>query len=339
MADLDSDWQKWKVPCNNSERNFMKWKKIGKIFNPTEHKLSNGCAEFAQSPQALVFDDFVRIYFSTRKKESSGKFLSHISYADFDKSFKNIINISDKTVIDLGNPGCFDEHGIFPMNVLRNVDKIYAYSCGWSRRVSVSVETSIGFAVSEDNGLTFSKLGDGPVLTSSLTEPFLVGDPFVNIYENIFHMWYIYGTGWVNHTQGEAPDRIYKIGHAISGDGISWQKEGVQIISDELGEEECQALPTVVYNSGLYHMFFCFRHSTDFRKNKNRGYRIGYAYSDDLKTWKRDEGYSGIKFSENGWDSDMLCYPHVFKCDDKIYLLYNGNEFGRYGFGIAVLED
>ena len=38
------------------------------------------------------------------------------------------------------------------------------------------------------------------------------------------------------------------------------------------------------------------------------------------------------------WDSDMLCYPHVFECDGQVYLLYNGNEFGRYGFGAAVLE-
>ncbi len=36
------------------------------IFDPTQHRLPNGCVQFAQSPQALVFDDFVRVYFSTR---------------------------------------------------------------------------------------------------------------------------------------------------------------------------------------------------------------------------------------------------------------------------------
>ena len=43
----------------------MKWKKLGKIFNPIEHKLANNCFEFAQSPQTIVFDTFIRIYFST----------------------------------------------------------------------------------------------------------------------------------------------------------------------------------------------------------------------------------------------------------------------------------
>ena len=175
---------------------LMRWEKLGKIFDPTEHRLANGCREYAQSPQALVFDDFVRIYFSTRKKDpGNGKFLSHIAFVDLDKTFRHILQVSSDTVIELGKLGCFDEHGIFPMNVLRQGSQVYAYTCGWNRRVSVSVDTSIGFAVSTDNGLTFRKLGDGPILTSSLHEPFLVGDPFVKRIENQFHMWYIYGTG------------------------------------------------------------------------------------------------------------------------------------------------
>jgi hypothetical protein len=28
----------------------------------------------------------------------------------------------------------------------------------------------------------------------------------------------------------------------------------------------------------------------------------------------------------------------VFECDGKVYMLYNGNEFGRHGFGLAVLD-
>jgi hypothetical protein len=317
----------------------MKWKKLGKIFNPTKHTLSNDCFEFAQSPQTLVFDDFVRIYFSTRKKDSkNGKFLSHISFIDMDKKFEKVINISKETVIELGGLGCFDEHGIFPINIVRDKNKILAYTCGWSRRVSVSVETSTGLAISYDNGLTFKKVGDGPIMSSSLHEPFLVGDAFVQIYENTYHMWYMYGTRWIDNPEEESA-RVYKIGHATSLDGVSWKRDGKQIISDRLNADECQALPTVIKHKGKYHMFFCYREAIGFRKNKERGYRIGYAFSEDLINWTRDDDNVGIHTSENDWDSDMLCYPHVFSCDNKIYLLYNGNEFGRYGFGLAVLED
>lgn len=317
----------------------MKWHKLGKIFDPTQHALPNQCEQFAQSPQALVFDDFVRIYFSTRARDQSGKFLSHIAFVDMRKNLRDVIRVSERTVIPLGGLGCFDEHGIFPMNVLRHGDEVYGYTCGWNRRVSVSVDTAIGLAISRDNGLTFQRIGDGPVLAASLREPCLVGDGFVKIIGGTFHMWYIFGTGWKQYAPDVPPDRTYKIGHATSADGINWVKEEArQIISDRLGETESQALPTVIGIGGRHHMFFCYRESFDFRKTKGRGYRIGHAWSDDLRNWTRDDNAPLLEGTPGEWDSDMQCYPHVFECDGKVYLLYNGNEFGRLGFGAAVLE-
>ena len=315
----------------------MKWRKLGKIFDPTEFKLSNNCVEFAQSPQAIVFDDHVRIYFSTREKDTTGKYLSHVSFVDIDKNFKKIVRVSDKTVIPLGKLGCFDEHGIFPINVLRNGNKILAYTTGWNRKVSVSADASIGMAISSDNGSTFQKNGDGPILTASLHEPFLVCDAFVAMFENVYHMWYIYGCRWFNDPLENEPQRVYKIVHATSPDGFEWNRDGKHIISDILDENECQALPTVICHNGFYHMYFCFRNATGFRNNKERGYRLGYAYSSDLINWTRADNEVGIEASEGEWDSNMMCYPHLFHCNEKAYLLYNGNEFGRYGFGLAEL--
>ena len=150
----------------------MIWKKLGKIFDPMQHTLPNGCVQFAQSPQTLVFDDFVRIYFSTRSVDkTNGKYLSHIAFVDMQRNLCDVICVSDKTVIPLGKLGCFDEHGIFPMNVLRHNGLVYGYTCGWNRRASVSVDTAVGLAISYDNGLTFQRVGDGPVVAASLHEP------------------------------------------------------------------------------------------------------------------------------------------------------------------------
>lgn len=318
----------------------MKWRKLGRIFDPANFELANECIGYAQSPQALVFDDFVRIYFSTRSLDpAGGKYLSHIAFVDMKPNLRDVIGVSRHTVIELGERGCFDEHGIFPMNVLRRSDALYAYTCGWSRRVSVSVETAIGVAVSHDEGRTFRKLGHGPALAASLHEPCLVGDPFVRAIGETFHMWYIFGTGWKRYAQDAAPDRTYKIGHAYSHDGIDWiREEARQIVEDRLGPEESQALPTVIEIGDRHHMFFCYRQSHDFRTNRDRGYRIGHAWSDDLVDWHRQDDAPLIDVTPGEWDSDMLCYPHAFRCGSNVYLLYNGNEFGRHGFGLAVLE-
>jgi hypothetical protein len=317
---------------------MMKWEKFGKIFDPTDYQLPDNCKEFAQSPQTLVFDDFIRIYFSTRAVESSGMFLSNIAYVDFSKDLKRVIGVSNNTVIPLGELGTFDEHGIFPINPFKEGELILAYTCGWSRRASVSVETSIGIVYSDDNGNTFNRLGPGPILSSSINEPVLVGDGFVRKYNNTYFMWYIFGKNWIKSTESEPPARVYKIAYATSLDGINWDKEEAkQIVSDVIDENECQALPTVLEHNGIYHMVFCFRHASDFRTNPKRGYKLAYAYSKDLKNWIRDDAKLNFNLPDDGWDSRMMCYPHLFKVENQIYLLYNGNNFGKYGFGAAKL--
>jgi hypothetical protein len=316
----------------------MKWTKLGHLFEPQRYTLPNACTDYAQSPQALVLDDRVRIYFSTRARDASGQYLSHIAYVDVDKTMTRVIDVAREPVIPLGGLGCFDEHGIFPMNVVRHEDGVYAFTCGWSRRASVPVETAIGLAVSRDEGRTFVRLGDGPVMAPALNEPFLVGDPFVVVRGGAWHMWYIFGTRWIESPSEPGPARVYKIAYARSADGITWHRDGAAIVGDAIGADECQALPTVFEHDGRWHMHFCYRHATDFRTNSRRGYRLGYAWSDDMLTWTRDDRSAGIDVSESGWDAEMLCYPHVFWCDGRAYMLYNGNAFGRHGFGVAVME-
>lgn len=317
----------------------MKWKKLGQIFEFEKSPFKERFVSHAQSPQAVVFDNFVRIYFSTRELDSTGKFISHAQFVDMSTDFKNILKTSQAEVISRGNFGCFDEHGIFPISPVRVDEKIFAYTTGWSRRVSVSADASIGLAISNDNGLTFKKYGEGPILTASLNEPFLVGDAFVKIFDNKFYMFYIFGQKWCESTEEHGSERVYKIAYATSDDGINWTKANKLVIEDKIDENECQALPTVIKIGERYHMYFCYRHMVGFRTEKDKGYRLGYAYSDDLINWNRDDNNAGITISEDGWDSDMLCYPNLVESNGKIYLLYNGNEFGKHGFGVAELEE
>ncbi len=316
----------------------MKWKKLGKIFDPSEHQLPFGSAGFSQSPQTLVLEDRVRVYFSTRERDKTGKFISHVIFVDFDHRMQRILGVAKEAVISPGKLGCFDEHGIFPFNVLRTNDKVLAYTTGWSRRVSVSADAAIGLAISYDNGTSFVRHGDGPVMAATLHEPFLVGDAFVLKNSDAYHMWYIFGLRWVSELMNEPPDRVYKIAHAVSANGIDWVRDSKQLITDRLDADECQALPTVISIDGAYHMYFCYRHACGFRDDPSRGYRIGYAYSPDLKRWTRDDSLAGIDISPRGWDSEMQCYPHIFECGGDVYMLYNGNQFGRYGFGLAILD-
>jgi predicted GH43/DUF377 family glycosyl hydrolase len=316
---------------------MFKWKKLGKIFDPTKAIGLKWLNNFAQCTSTIVHDDYVRVYFSCRPPvDKNGQYVSYTSFVDFDRNdLTEIVNIAEEPILQLGELGTFDEFGVYPSSVVKLNKQIYFFYAGWTRMFSVFANVAIGLAVSDDGGTTFSRLGNGPILSRTLNEPFQVSGPKVRIFNGKWYMFYISGTKWLLNDKNT--ETIYKIKMATSTDGISWDRDGKEILHDILGEEECQAGPDVFFHSGKYHMYFSYRYGLDFRGN-DRGYRIGYAYSNDLINWTRSDDNAGIGLSEEGWDDIDMHYPHVFELDGKWYMLYNGNEFGRYGFGLAIME-
>lgn len=316
---------------------MFKWNKLGKVFDPRDLISPSWMHEFAQSPSVLVTDDYVRVYFCSRPAPNlAGQYLSYISYIDLDRrNLFHILRICDRPVLDLGKCGTFDEFGTYPVSVIHNGDEIRAYYAGWTRCESVPFNAAIGLAVSLDGGESFQRLGEGPVLSYTPDEPFLLGSPRIRKFDGYWQLWYVAGREW-RMTDGK-PEPVYKIRMATSNNGIDWVKQERDLITDKLGEHECQACPDVTYRNGHYHMFFSYR---DIRNYKGRmgGYRIGYAASPDMLNWQRNDDLVDISLSETGWDSEMVNYPHVFEMDGISYMLYQGNGMGHTGFGLAVLE-
>jgi predicted GH43/DUF377 family glycosyl hydrolase len=319
----------------------MKWKKLGHIFNPTTW--NDGIDRpwmktHSQCTHTLVLDNIVRVYFSCRPENENGFAKSYTTFLDLDKKdLTKILKVSDKPIMPLGELGTFDEFAVYPSSNIQHQDKILLYYAGWTRCQSVPFNTSIGLAISEDNGETFNRIGPGPILSANVSEPFVLSGPKVRKFDNKWYMFYLAGTEWIYHNN--IPEVIYKNRVATSDDGINWIRYNKNIIPDVLDKNECQAGPDVFYKDNLYHMYFVYREGTDFRNIPGRGYKIGYATSTDLFNWERKDFQAGIEYSESGWDSTMHHYPHVFNIDSKYYMIYNGNDFGKYGFGLAILEE
>ena len=319
----------------------MKWKKLGQIFDPTTW--NDGIDRpwmktHSQCTHALVLDDVVRIYFSCRPENDENGFAkSYTTFLDLDKNdLTKITRVSDKPVMSLGELGTFDEFAVYPSCNIKHEDQILFYYAGWSRCQSVPFNTSIGVAVSNNNGETFERIGLGPILSAEVFEPFVLSGRKVRKFKNQWYMFYLSVTKWINHNGKH--DIIYKNRMATSDDGVKWKRYNTNIISDILGENECQAGPDVFYKDGIYHMYFAYREGLDFRTTPGRGYKIGYATSTNLFDWERKDEEAGISYSESGWDSTMHHYPHVFELNGNYYMTFNGNDFGKYGFGLAILE-
>jgi hypothetical protein len=316
---------------------MFQWKKLGKVFSPQEIQGRPWLKEFAQAPATLVFDDFVRVYFSCRPPaDASGQYVSYSAYVDLERAnlFK-VRHVAEEPILSLGGLGEFDEFGTYPVSVIRHGSAVRAYFAGWTRCESVPFNVAIGCAESRDDGRTFQKMGMGPVLSYTPDEPFVLSGPKIRRFNGQWQLFYIAGSKW-KRVDGRA-EPVYKIRMATSEDGIHWQKLSRDLIQSRIEEDEAQASPDVFYANGKYHMFFCYRYSSHYRGKQN-GYRIGYASSVDMVNWVRDDDKAGIDVSEHGWDAEMISYPHVFELDGNVYMAYLGDQVGRFGFGLAKLE-
>ena len=313
------------------------WKKKGRVFIPQDVKDRDWLKDFAQAPAVLIFDKFIRVYFACRPlPDENGQYVSYSAFVDLNRTnLFEIVNLAKQPILKLGKRGTFDEFGTYPTSIIRKDDAVWGYYAGWTRCESVPFNVSIGLAISKNNGETFEKIGDGPILSYSINEPFILSGPKIRKFNNTYYLFYIAGSNWIENNG--KPEPVYKIRMATSPDGLNWTKADKNLIEDSIDENEAQASPDVIFKNGKYHMFFCYRHGLGFR-GKEKGYRIGYAVSTDLMNWKREDDKVGIDVSEDGWDAEMISYPHVFELDNKIYMFYLGNQVGKNGFGLAELE-
>lgn len=306
----------------------MNWKKLGKIFEVDKNydwMHSYSTIPFAEN----IKDDLFKIYFSSRDRNN----ISSIGYIIIDiNNINNIIEVSSKPILTNGELGTFDDSGAMGSCILNVDNKKYLYYIGWNLGVTVPFRNAIGLAISNDGGNTFSKEFEGPILDRTKTEPHFTASNCVIKDDGVFKIWYLSCTGWK-----KTDDKIihnYHIKYAESDDAINWKRDGKIAIDYKDEYEYAISVPRVIKEDGIYKMWFSSR-----GKKEIPTYRIRYAESVNGINWTRKDEEVGIDVSENGWDSEMICYPFIFDHKGKKYMLYNGNDYGKTGFGLAVLEN
>ncbi len=310
----------------------MKWEKKGLIF-VADNNYDWMCTH-AQVPLVnRISDNVLRIYFGTRDKLNR----TVTTYIEVEADNPhNVLYVHDKPVLGLGQLGCFDDCGAMPSWIVNHGDMKYLYYIGWNVSATVSYRNSIGLAVSKDNGQSFTRLYDGPIMDRTHLEPHFCACPCVMLEDKLWRMWYLSCVKWEMYKGKSEP--YYHTKYAESNDGINWHRKGVVCIDFKSSSEAGIVRPSIIKEDNLYRMWFSYRGIDDYRMNKKHSYRIGYAESADGVNWDRKDEAVGIDISEDGWDSVMIAYPYVYEHKGKKYMIYNGNGFGASGFGYAYLE-
>jgi hypothetical protein len=304
----------------------MKWIKKGLIFSPNNQY--DWIFTHAQLPITQhVRDDDFRVYFSGRDSRNR----SLTGYLEINiNNPTEILNITEKPILGLGELGCFDDNGVSPLWIVDHKDTKYLYYLGWNIGTTVLASELTGLAISNDGGKSFKRLSRAPILERTDREPFsIIVATCVIIEDDKWRMWYDGADAWLARDSSR-----YNIKYAESDDGVNWERKGIVCI-DANGDdgETNMSRACVLKEEGIYKMWFCIAYSSGGYK------RIGYAESNDGTEWVRKDDIAGMELSDSGWDSEMVCYPHVFNHKGKKYMLYNGNGYGRTGIGLAIWED
>lgn len=305
----------------------MKWKKLGRIWQPEGNFWWNKKYGQLPVPYYLSEENKIRVFFGTACDET----FCRISFIDVDADDPTrIVYDPAKPVLDIGDPGTFDDSGVVPSSVINIDGRLLLYTVGYQRCGRVPYMLYAGLAESSDGGISLSRVSKAPILPRKNFRPTGQGAPSVLFHDGIYKMWHWFSTRWITVEGKLFLD--YKIGYAESSDGVSWDMKDITCLApDESKGEFAVARPWVIFEEGRFKMWYSIR-------LVGKMYRIGYAESEDGLNWTRMDHLAGIDVSEEGWDSEMICYPAVIDIKGSRYMFYNGNSNGMTGFGVAILE-
>ncbi|MDP2035632.1 MAG: hypothetical protein Q8K29_19675 [Polaromonas sp.] len=303
------------------------WKKIG--FYSLPEGRPKRAHSHAQLPTALVLGNKVRVFFAARNVSQH----SSVDFVDLalDGERVSFSTYSEQPVLTPGDIGTFDEHGVFPASIVKHNQKYFMYYIGWNQGAEAPMfYASVGLAVSED-GEHFVKHSVAPIMSRSVHDPCLVTSPHVYIDNGIWRMTYVSGTAWSRKADGTLQSH-YHIKCAESQNGIDWRRDGKVAIDYAPGETNIARSWVTKLTDENYKMWFSFVSA------KIGKYRIGYAESNDGQSWRRNDAMAGID-ADDDQSRDMICYPCVFEFAKARYMVYNGDGFGKNGFGVAVWSE
>jgi hypothetical protein len=298
------------------------WRKLGLVFRPDPARWWQ--RSHAALPTVLELPRGLhRVYFASRDGEQR----SHVGWFDVDLTRAEIRDASPEPVLAPGPLGAFDDRGVYAASAVRDDGRVLLYTIGWNRgSPSPLFYATIGLAVSTDGGRTFAKHGRAPIMARSDHDPCLVSAPFVLREGARWRMWYVSGVAW-EEVEGSLRS-VYHVKYAESADGVRWRREGRECFGNRDADERNVSRACVLATEDGYRAWYGFDRGT--------GYRIGYGESPDGLVWDRRDEAAGILPSGTGWDGGAVTYPCVVRAGDRLFMLYNGDDFGREGIGLAT---
>jgi hypothetical protein len=306
----------------------MKWKKLGLVYRSADYT-RDWSAGSALTPTPIIHvDGHIRVYAGFR----DGAGVSRIGYVDLDADDPTrVLKVSKKPVLDIGRDGCFDDSGVILGDVIRAEQKLYMFYVGFQLVAKAKFLAFSGVAVSEDEGETFTRISEAPVIGRAPAQT-TIGAIHSAHYENgLWRLWYARGDGW--ELIDGTPYPQYEICYVETRDLLAIPRQGTLCIPPAHPEYRIGRPRVYKDMDGSPYTIYYTRGTVD-----GEYYFPGKAVSEDGLEWIRKDSEFELSLSDSGWDSIHLCYPVFITANGKEYVFYNGNHMGVDGFGCAVKQ-
>ncbi len=301
------------------------WTKFGIIWKPLG--ISEQTFSHTTAPTPLhLRSGLIRVFYSSRDTRGVGRVFS----VDLDASNPSIILGHSKIpVLDVGRPGMFDDNGVMALSVIRAADNsLFMYYIGFEICHKIRYRLFTGLAISVDEGVTFKRFQETPILDRSQGESFFRGGAHVTLDKDLYRMYYVGGDDWSEIGGKFYPN--YDIRYIESLDGINWPTKGEIVLKTDALIHGYGRPWLVTHDDNGLDLFFSGR-------NRNTGkYSIGLARKTSTGGWRRADDQSGFEIGKEFFGIDALMYTAFIRIGKKLYCFYNGDDFGKSGFALAV---
>lgn len=313
------------MPVPGSPAAGMEWEKLGLVWTAPGSSGLTG----ALQPTPLLLGDRIRVFAGCR--DAGGA--SSVWWVDLDASEPTRVVAEGGVPALAPGPAGFDAAGVVPCAVVRVGDEIRLYYAGYQPPAAPGerfrVFSGLATAPAEDPAV-FTRLRDEPLLRTSAEEAlFRVVHSLLPVGEAGWRCWYGAGHEFRQGRTKLLP--VYDIRQMDSADGLAFPDSGEVAVPLGPPEEHRVGRPYVVPHDGGYRMYFG-------AGTEETTYRLTFADSADGRAWRRHDGLLGLDVGPDGWDAEMVAYPAVVTTSAGTFLFYNGNGYGRDGFGVAVLR-
>lgn len=303
--------------------NKLIFKKKGLIYEPDKNSIypTHAVLPFIDQSGKNSY-----LHFASRNKDNQ----AHSFRAKIEDNLNFKMKLKPSLLLKPGDIGFFDQHGAIASSIVDYDNKKFMYYIGWTRgHEDPLFYSGIGLAISVDGGLSYKKVSNSPIIHRDKNNPILMTSPHVFIdKKDNFKMIYVSGVKW-KRVNGKLQS-FYRLCSAVSKDGLKWSKCG-KVVLDFYDNISNFARPWVLHINNRYVLFYSY-------KSPDQGYRIGIAISSDFTKWTRLNLQVEFNGHKSNFDNKMQCYTSLFIKNKKLYMLYNGNNFGYAGIGLSYIS-